>query len=182
MPNLEPQFHGTPRFRIVSRIGVGTVGEIYKALDETRGSFVALRTLRSVSLAGEALRREFRALRNVRHPSLVSLGELDCVDGLWFYTMEFVEGESLLDYVRPRAQPGNTQRTGVGGMPGELSEVRLRSVLSQLVRASVRSTRQDESTAISSPITFASRRRDVSSCSSVSYRAPAIAATRTNIG
>ncbi len=134
MANLEPQFHGTPRFRIVSRIGVGTVGEIYKALDETRGSFVALRTLRSASLGGEALRREFRALRNVRHPSLVSLGELDCVDGLWFYTMEFVEGASLLDYVRPRAKAGSTPHPGVGGMPGELSDVRLRSVLSQLVR------------------------------------------------
>src|SRR5262249_43436208 len=132
---LEPQFHGTPRFRIVSRIGVGTVGELYKALDESRGSFVALRTLRKVSVAGEALRREFRALRNVRHPSLVSLGEIDCVDGLWFYTMEFVEGESLLDYVRPRAAAINgAQPPSVGGTPGELSEVRLRSALSQLVR------------------------------------------------
>jgi serine/threonine protein kinase len=133
--NLESQFHGTPRFRIVSRIGVGTIGEIYKALDENRGSFVALRTLRSVSLEGDALRREFRALRNVRHPSLVSLGELDCVDGLWFYTMEFVEGESLLDYVRPRTPGINSAHpSSVGGTPGDLSEVRLRSALSQLVR------------------------------------------------
>src|SRR5262245_22117520 len=98
-PTLEPQFHGTPRFRIVSRISVGAAGELYKALDETRGTFVALRTLRNVGEdAGETLERDFRALKAVRHPSLVSLGELDCIDGLWFYTMEFVEGAPLLDY------------------------------------------------------------------------------------
>jgi serine/threonine protein kinase/tetratricopeptide (TPR) repeat protein len=128
----EPQFHGTPRFRIVSRIGVGAIGELYKVMDDARGTFVALRTLRNVPPeAGEALKRDFRALRAVRHPSLVSLGELDCIDSLWFYTMEFVEGEPLLDYVRPRAHGGS----GLGMIStGELSDVRLRSALSQLVR------------------------------------------------
>jgi tetratricopeptide (TPR) repeat protein len=127
----EPQFHGTPRFRIVSRIGVGAIGELYKAMDETRGTFVALRTLRNVPLdAGDSLKRDFRALKNVRHPSLVSLGELDCVDGLWLYTMEFVEGIALLDYVRP-----GTHSESLGtNTTSELSEVRLRSALSQIVR------------------------------------------------
>ncbi|MEY4515212.1 MAG: hypothetical protein RLZZ450_7334, partial [Pseudomonadota bacterium] len=132
MAILEPQFHGTPRFRIVSRIGVGAVGELYKAMDETRGTFVALRTLRNVSRnAGESLRQDFLALKAVRNPGLVSLGDLDRVDGLWFYTMEFVEGEPLLDYVRPRA--GQKPHGAAGS--GELSELRLRSALTQLVRA-----------------------------------------------
>ena len=48
MPTYEPQFHGTSRFRIVSRIGVGAVGELYKAMDENRATLVALRTLRNV--------------------------------------------------------------------------------------------------------------------------------------
>ncbi len=131
MAILEPQFHGTSRFRIVSRIGVGAIGELYKAMDETRGTFVALRTLRTVSRgAGESLRQDFSALKVVRNPGLVSLGELDTVDGLWFYTMEFVEGESLLEYVRPRASS-----KPMGGAPEPLSDVRLRSALAQLVRA-----------------------------------------------
>lgn len=129
MAGNETQFHGTPRFRIVSRIGVGSAGAVYKAVDESRGAFVAIRTLAAPS-DEEALRREFRALRNVRHPSLVSLGELDRVDGQWFYSMELVEGESLLDYVRPR---GNDTGLALGGT-GELAEVRLRSALGQLVR------------------------------------------------
>ncbi|HEX5661703.1 MAG TPA: AAA family ATPase [Polyangiales bacterium] len=131
MAILEPQFHGTPRFRIVSRIGVGAIGELYKAMDETRGTFVALRTLRTVSRgAGEPLRHDFTSLKGVRNPGLVSLGELDTVDGLWFYTMEFVEGESLLEYVRPRAST-----KPIGGNAEPLSELRLRSALAQLVRA-----------------------------------------------
>ena len=81
---LEPQFHGTPRFRIVSRIGVGAVGELYKAMDETRGTFVALRTLRNVSRsAGEELKQDFLALKAVRNSSLVTLGDIDQVDGVW---------------------------------------------------------------------------------------------------
>ncbi|HEX6240334.1 MAG TPA: hypothetical protein VFZ61_05555, partial [Polyangiales bacterium] len=95
MATVEPQFHGTPRFRIVSRIGVGAIGELYKAMDELRGTIVALRTLRTVPRSeGPAIERDFRALKAVRHPTLVSLGELHSVDGLFFSTMEFVEGES----------------------------------------------------------------------------------------
>ncbi|MET0343466.1 MAG: AAA family ATPase [Polyangiales bacterium] len=132
MATLEPQFHGTPRFRIVSRIGVGGVGELYKAMDEVRGTFVALRTLRKVPHeASDSLQQDFLALKAVRNPSLVALGELDCVDALWFYTMEFVEGVELLDYVRPRAGPKHHGTAGVA----ELSELRLRSALAQLVRA-----------------------------------------------
>lgn len=129
---LEPQFHGTPRFRIVSRIGVGAVGELYKAMDESRGTFVALRTLRNLSRdAGESLKHDFAALKAVRNPSLVTLGDLDCADGLWFYTMEFVEGDELLEYVRPRGAGKSLSAAAVG----ELSELRLRSALTQLVRA-----------------------------------------------
>jgi eukaryotic-like serine/threonine-protein kinase len=150
---LEPQFHGTPRFRIVSRIGVGAIGELYKAMDETRGTFVALRTLRTVSRKdGESLRQDFASLKAVRNPGLVALGDVDNVDGLWFYTMEFVEGASLLDYVRPRAQPVYARapegalrpsarapegalRQPLGSTGEPLSELRLRSALAQLVRA-----------------------------------------------
>ena len=132
MATPEPQFHGTPRFRIVSRIGVGGVGELYKAMDEVRGTFVALRTLRKVPReASDSLQQDFLALKAVRNPSLVALGELDSVDGLWFYTMEFVEGVELLDYVRPRTGPKHHGPAGAG----ELSELRLRSALAQLVRA-----------------------------------------------
>src|SRR5688572_25745166 len=103
-------------------------------MDELRGTQVALRTLRHVERSeGPALERDFRALKAVRHPALVSLGELHSVDGLWFYTMEFVEGEPLFDYAHPRGSepPG---RPGASVPPGGLSEVRLRSALHQLVR------------------------------------------------
>ena len=134
MPTYEPQFHGTPRFRIVSRIGVGAIGELYRAMDEVRGTLVALRTLRHVERdEGPALERDFRDLKAVRHPALVSLGELHSVDGLWFYTMEFVEGEPLFDYAHPRGSEPPARGTGLPP-PGGLSEVRLRSALHQLVR------------------------------------------------
>ena len=51
----------------MSRIGVGAVGELYKAMDESRGTFVALRTLRDVSrAASDSLQQDFLALKAVR--------------------------------------------------------------------------------------------------------------------
>src|SRR5688572_5735689 len=103
-------------------------------MDELRGTVVALRTLRTVPRSeGPAIERDFRALKAVRHPTLVSLGELHSVEGLFFYTMEFVEGEALLDYVHPRG--ADVERSPPSSSaPGALSEVRLRSALHQLVR------------------------------------------------
>jgi hypothetical protein len=40
---------------------------------------------------------------SLRHPNLVGLGELVCEDGLWFFTMDLIEGEDLLSWVRPAA-------------------------------------------------------------------------------
>jgi tetratricopeptide (TPR) repeat protein len=132
LPSLDPQFHGTARFRIVSRLAVGASGEVYKVIDEQRGAFVALRTLRNVPAAlGNALERDFRALKDVRHPALASLGDLLIEGGLWFFTMELVEGESLLDYARPRA---SADHEAVEPRTRAFSEVRLRSALVQLVR------------------------------------------------
>src|SRR5437867_8397399 len=95
------EFEGTKRFRILRRLGAGGMGVVYEAYDGERGTRVALKTLRAIS--GEALFRfknEFRALQDLQHPNLVSLGELLEEDGQWFFTMELLEGQHFLEYVR----------------------------------------------------------------------------------
>jgi hypothetical protein len=98
----DAEFPGTARFEIVRKLGVGGMGVVYEARDRTRDVRVALKTLRRPSPdALLRLKREFRALQDLRHPNLVSYGELIEDGGVWFITMELVPGVELLDWVRP---------------------------------------------------------------------------------
>ncbi|HWN66724.1 MAG TPA: protein kinase, partial [Haliangium sp.] len=111
----------TPRFEILRPLGGGGMGVVYAALDRERGIPVALKTLRHIS-PDHLLRfkNEFRALQDVTHPNLVTLGELIEGQGQWWLTMELIEGEDIVAHVRPG---------------GRLDEGRLRTAMVQLVSA-----------------------------------------------
>ena len=92
------------RFELLEKLGEGGMGVVYRALDRERGVQVALKTLRGAT-PDSILRfkTEFRALRDIRHPNLVELGELfepSDGSGAWFFTMELVRGVPLLVWVR----------------------------------------------------------------------------------
>ncbi len=106
----EPQVPGTlgvldERFELLSQLGRGGMGIVYRAFDRERGVQVAVKTLQSLE-PDQVLRlkAEFRALRDLRHPNLVELGELIEQNGNWFFTMELVEGATFIDHVRGAVQ------------------------------------------------------------------------------
>jgi hypothetical protein len=77
------------------------MGEVYEALDRDRSDVIAIKTLaRTDGDTFARFKREFRALQSTAHQNLVSIGELVCADGLWFFTMELVDGTHFLEYVR----------------------------------------------------------------------------------
>ena len=70
-------FKGTARFEPKSCLGAGGMGIVYEVFDREIARRVALKTLRHMT--PQRLLRfkaEFRALRDIRHPNLVRLGEL----------------------------------------------------------------------------------------------------------
>jgi tetratricopeptide (TPR) repeat protein len=76
------------------------MGAVYEAHDTERGGRVAIKTLPSANPDAIArFKREFRALQDIRHPNLVTFGELFCEQGTWSFTMDLVEGEDFLSYV-----------------------------------------------------------------------------------
>ena len=83
-------------------LGAGGMGVVYEALDRERNVRVALKTLRAMSADTLLLfKSEFREFQNLQHPNLVSVGELFADEGEWFFTMELIDGQSFLEYVRP---------------------------------------------------------------------------------
>jgi serine/threonine protein kinase/tetratricopeptide (TPR) repeat protein len=90
------------RFETICRLGSGGMGVVYEARDRVNGNIVAIKTLSDFE--PDALLRfktEFRALQNVHHPNLVQLYELIEENGVWFFTMELVEGIAFDAYTRP---------------------------------------------------------------------------------
>ncbi len=95
-------------YKIVSEIGRGGMGVVYKAHDQNRGVHVAVKTLPAMEpRALYDFKQEFRALVDVSHPNLAALYELISVGELWFFTMELIDGVSFLDYVRMDSTPGD---------------------------------------------------------------------------
>jgi serine/threonine protein kinase len=140
------------RFDVRARVGEGAVGIVYDAFDRERGTRVAVKTLRTVSAELLlSLKNEFRAVQDLQHPNLVSLGELFEARGTWFFTMEFVEGTDLVRYARPgdpRVPSSPPPPLALARAPASTSpaasepaskahvfdEARLRDALAQLVR------------------------------------------------
>ena len=120
------------RFQVVSRLGEGAYGTVYEATDRLRGELVAVKVLHRISAeAVFRFKREFRSLRDLRHPNLVQLGELIEREGQWLFSMELVRGADVLAYVRPRRVAVATQeeeRRGRG-----FDEARLRDALGHRV-------------------------------------------------
>src|SRR5262245_16816685 len=87
------------QYRIVRLIGRGGMGEVYAADDTRLGRKVAIKVL-PASLGGDAerLRRftqEAKAASALNHPSILTIHDVDEVDGHPFLVTELIEGQTL---------------------------------------------------------------------------------------
>jgi serine/threonine protein kinase/tetratricopeptide (TPR) repeat protein len=99
------------RFEIIRMLGKGGMGVVYEAFDRERETPVALKTLAGVSPERLfSLKREFRAVADLRHPNLVALHELFGDERGCFLSMELLRGQDILRYVR-----GSLARGGPAG-------------------------------------------------------------------
>jgi eukaryotic-like serine/threonine-protein kinase len=100
--SVELDLRSNGRFDVLRRLGEGGMGVVYEAYDRERRMRVALKTLRTLSAEGILrFKNEFRALQDLSHPNLCTLGELISLGRQWFFTMELVDGVDLLSWVRP---------------------------------------------------------------------------------
>ncbi|MCA9178844.1 MAG: protein kinase [Planctomycetales bacterium] len=110
-------------YDLIRELGRGGFGVVYEASNIRTGNRVALKTL-PTGVDGQQInaerlyrfRREFRRLSEINHPNLVGMQTLEVDGSQWFFTMDLIEGEDFLSYVRPSDQ---------------LDESRLRACLTQ---------------------------------------------------
>jgi len=89
---------------LLERLGEGGMGQVFKARHRKLGRVVALKLIRRERLSNPSLvvrfHREIQAAAQLTHPNIVLAFDADAVDGVHFYTMEYVEGTTLSRLVR----------------------------------------------------------------------------------
>ena len=92
------------RYRLVSQLGRGGMGEVYRADDLRLGQTVALKflpgTFGSDPARVAAFHAEVRLSREVTHPNVCRVHDIGEVDGRIFLSMEFIDGEDLASLLR----------------------------------------------------------------------------------
>ena len=93
------------RYRLARRLGVGGVGEVYRAVNERIGREVAIKVLRPEMLQYpnviERFLREARAANVVKHPHVVDVVDIDQDDrGAPFIVQELLHGCTLFRYMQ----------------------------------------------------------------------------------
>jgi eukaryotic-like serine/threonine-protein kinase len=95
------------RYEVKEVLGMGGMGVVYRAFDRELHEAVAIKTLRPEALAGggvalERFKQEIRLARKIAHRNVVRTYDLGEVNGMYYLTMEYVEGTSLKQLIATR--------------------------------------------------------------------------------
>lgn len=89
------------RFELEGALGSGGFGTVYSALDRRQARQVALKVPhRATARSALAIKGEFRALSQIRHPNLCALDELFVDEERIFFTMQLVTGLEVQRHLR----------------------------------------------------------------------------------
>jgi len=98
-----------PQLEILALLGQGGMGAVYKARQAKLDRLVALKILppevaRDPAFA-ERFTREARSLARLNHPQIVTVYDFGDADGLYYFTMEYVDGRNLRDLLQEGPLP-----------------------------------------------------------------------------
>ena len=88
----------SPRYEVEGEVASGGMATVFRARDTVLHRSVAVKVLRPemATATGEGrFLREARTLASISHPNVVAIHDVDQRDGLSFYVMDLIEGETL---------------------------------------------------------------------------------------
>src|SRR5262245_61477877 len=99
-------------YEILSVLGRGGMGEVYRARDARLQRDVAIKTLPAGVATDQGRRarfeREAQTISQLSHPNICAIYDIGHADDVTFLVMEYIEGESLADRLRRGPIPWNT--------------------------------------------------------------------------
>jgi serine/threonine protein kinase len=107
-------------YQIVSLLGAGGMGEVYRARDPRLRRDVAIKVLPSAYVGDpdllKRLEREARSISQLNHPNIVAVYDVGSADGVEYVVMELLEGETLgtkleAGPLSPEVSPPRTRKT-----------------------------------------------------------------------
>ncbi len=111
-------------YKVISLIGEGGMGAVYKCGDQVLGRMVAIKELNTIFTADDSFIQRFRQEAQLQaklvHPGIVSLHTFFEESGQYYMVMEYAEGSTIKDLIRK-----------VGPIP----EKRAISILKQILQA-----------------------------------------------
>ncbi|MEZ6059110.1 MAG: bifunctional serine/threonine-protein kinase/formylglycine-generating enzyme family protein [Planctomycetaceae bacterium] len=98
-----PEGQMVAHFRILSLLGEGAFGTVYKAFDEELKRIVAIKVPRQGRVTKDTSRtflREAQAAAAVHHPNAVSVYEVGVHEDQYYIATQYIDGISLSDYLK----------------------------------------------------------------------------------
>ncbi|HET9133512.1 MAG TPA: protein kinase [Gemmatimonadales bacterium] len=95
------------RYEFVRELGRGGMATVFLAKDLKHERDVAVKVLHpdlAASIGGERFEREIRVAAKLQHPHILGMYDSGNADGLLYYVMPFIEGESLRDKIDREGQ------------------------------------------------------------------------------
>ncbi|HOW92740.1 MAG TPA: serine/threonine-protein kinase, partial [Anaerolineaceae bacterium] len=109
MSNLEPNVILKSRYRIISLLGKGGMGEVYLAEDQSLANQVAVKVNHNLSTHASAqFIREARLLASLKHPNLPRVIDYFTEGDSQYLVMDFVPGENLRTLVEQKSPLSTT--------------------------------------------------------------------------
>jgi eukaryotic-like serine/threonine-protein kinase len=98
-------------YEILSSLGAGGMGEVYRAKDTRLDRIVAIKVLPSHLSSNPSLKqrfeREARAVSSLNHPHICTLHDIGHQNGTDYLVLEYLEGENLAIRLQRRPLPTN---------------------------------------------------------------------------
>ena len=103
------------RYKVISEIGQGAMGVVYKAVDPIIDRTVAIKTI-NLNLSRQELeeyearfQQEIKAAGRLNHPNIVTIYDVGKTDQVAYMAMEFLEGQELKDMIATGHLPSPDQ-------------------------------------------------------------------------